>query len=157
MRWYSLPPQINRVVLLVFVIVVSYLAARTLLTPASFREHGFYRGDALRERAAAVPTFSGRIACGKRYPKILATLENGGHKTLSCEACHGLMSAQQLADPEGRPAKLAVGFCLRCHEANPTRPEAFKQIAVKDHYEGECLECHLPHQPDEAPEEEPAK
>jgi hypothetical protein len=157
MRWYRPPPQINRVVLLVFVIVVSYLAARTLLTPASFREYGFYRGDALLERAAAAPVFAGRIACGKRYPEILATLENGGHKTLSCEACHGPVSGQQLADPEFHPAKVAVGICLRCHEVNPTRPAAFKQIDVKDHYEGGCLECHLPHQPEEAPEEEPAK
>lgn len=153
MRWYSLPPQIHRVVLLVFVIVVSYLAARTLLTPATFREFGFYRGDALWERAAAAPVFAGRIACGKRYPEVLATLENGGHKTLSCEACHGPMSVQQLADPEGLPAKPAEGVCLRCHEANPSRPAVFKQIAVDDHYEGECLECHLPHQPEEAPEE----
>jgi hypothetical protein len=70
------------------------------------------------------------------------------------------MSAEQLADPKAKPAKPPEGFCLRCHEATPARPEAFKQIVVKDHYEGKCLECHLPHQPDEAPpdpaEEAPA-
>ena len=152
MRFFALPPQINRIVLLIFVIVVSYLVARTLLTPASFREHGFYRGDALLERASLMPTLAGKVACGKRYPKVIAILEKGGHKSLSCEGCHGRMSLELLANPEAKPTKPAAGICLRCHEANPSRPAAFKQIVVKDHFEGECLECHLPHQPNEAPQ-----
>jgi hypothetical protein len=152
MRVFPLPPQINRLLLLIFAIVISFLVARTLLTPASFREHGFYRGDALVERAALTPIFAGKTACGKRYAEVFATLEKGGHKTLSCEACHGPMSPEQLANPEAKPAKPAAGLCLRCHEANPTRPATFKQILVKDHFEGECIECHLPHEPNEAPQ-----
>jgi hypothetical protein len=152
MRFFVLPPQINRIVLLIFVIVVSYLVARTLLTPASFREYGFYRGAALGERAALAPTYAGKVACGKRYPEVLAILEKGGHKTLTCEGCHGPMSPEQLANPEAKPAKPGEGICLRCHEANPSRPVTFKQIIVKDHFEGACQECHQPHQPNEAPQ-----
>lgn len=154
MRFLPLPPQINRLLLLIFAIVISYLVARTLLTPGSFREpgFGFYRADALLERASLTTTYAGKIACGKRYTEVFAILEKGGHKTLSCEGCHGPMSPEQLANPEAKPAKPVAGICLRCHEANPSRPVAFKQIIVKDHFEGACLECHLPHQPNEAPQ-----
>lgn len=153
MRFFAPPPQITRLLLLIFAIVISYLVARTLLTPASFRQHGFYRGDAVIERAALETTFAGKIACGKRYTEVIATLTKGSHHTLSCEGCHGPMSPEQLADPKAKPTKPPEAICLRCHEANPSRPVSFKQIVVKDHYEGKCLECHLPHQPTEAPAE----
>jgi nitrate/TMAO reductase-like tetraheme cytochrome c subunit len=42
--------------------------------------------------------------------------------------------------------------CLRCHEANPSRPKWHKQIVSKDHYTGsKCTECHVPHSPLEVP------
>jgi hypothetical protein len=145
------PPQINRLLLLIFAIVVSFLVARTILTPASFREHGFYRGDALIECADLDTTLAGKVACGKRFPEALAALEKGSHKTLSCEGCHGPMDLATLAGQDAKPAKPPAGWCLRCHEAGVARPAAFKQIVVKDHYEGQCLECHLPHDPAEAP------
>ncbi|MCF7733019.1 MAG: DUF1146 domain-containing protein [Akkermansiaceae bacterium] len=151
MKIPKFPPQINRLLLLIFAIVISYLVARTILTPASFREHGFYRGDALIERADLDTTLAGKVACGERFPEALAALEKGGHKTLSCEGCHGPMNLKALAAQDAKPPKPPEGFCLRCHEANATRPEAFKQIVVKDHYEGKCLECHLPHEPAEMP------
>jgi len=145
------PPQINRLLLLIFAIVTSFLVARTLLTPASFGEYGFYRGNALIELAGLEPTFAGKVACGKRFPEALATLEKGPHKTLSCEGCHGPMDLKALAGKDAKPPKPPEGVCLRCHEANPSRPESFPQIDPGDHYEGKCLECHLPHEPDEVP------
>ena len=146
-----MPPQIFRLVLLIFAIVVSYLVARTLLTPSSFRESGFYRGAALVELAEHTPVFAGKKACGVRHPEFLATLTKGGHKTLSCEGCHGVVDQDQLDNPDSKMLKPTDQICLRCHEANPSRPAWFRQIDVKDHYSDKCLECHLPHEPNEAP------
>jgi len=41
--------------------------------------------------------------------------------------------------------------CIRCHEANPSRPKWFKQIVVKNHFGSKCTECHVPHQPSQTP------
>ena len=149
MRFFHLPPQIHRLVLLIFAIVVSYLVARTLLTPASFREYGFYRGNALAEQIAHVPEFAGKKACGERHPDILKTLASGGHRTLSCEGCHGVVGKDHLQDPESKMVKPNEKICLRCHEANPSRPAGFRQIETKEHYSEKCIECHLPHEPNE--------
>ena len=150
MRFFRLPPQVFRLVLLTFAIVVSFLVARTLLTPASFREYGFYRGAALAEHINMhEPVFAGKVACGERHPEILKTLTKGGHKSLSCEACHGVVSQEHLKDPNSKMVKPTNKVCVRCHEASPSRPAAFKQIVLKDHYEENCLECHLPHEPNE--------
>ncbi len=151
MKFPSLPPQINRLVVLVFAIVVSYLFARTLLTPDTFREKGFYRGAALQECRDLTPVYAGKVACGVRHPEQLKLIAEGSHKSLSCEACHGPMSPEHLKDPNSKLEKPTTQVCLRCHEANPSRPATFKQITVKDHYEGVCTECHIPHQPNEAP------
>jgi len=149
MRFFNMPPQIFRLVLLTFAIVVSYLVARTLLTPATFRDYAFYRGAALVELRGHIPVFAGKKACGERHPDILKTLAKGGHKTLSCESCHEVVSREQLDDPHGKMVKPDVKICLRCHEENPSRPASFPQIVVKDHFPDPCLECHLPHEPNE--------
>ncbi|MCX6875490.1 MAG: hypothetical protein NTW21_17035 [Verrucomicrobia bacterium] len=152
MRFLKMPPQILRLVLLIFAIVVSYLVARTLLTPSSFREFGFYRGAALVELAARTPVYAGKQACGVRHPDVLKTLAKGGHKTLSCEGCHGVVSKDQLENPDRKMEKPTAKICLRCHEASPSRPVWFRQITVKDHYAETCIECHIPHEPNEVNE-----
>ncbi len=152
MRFFNLPPQIVRLILLIFAILVSYLVARTLLTPDTFRDYGFFRGAALSEHISQhKPVFAGKAACGERHPDVLKTLAKGSHKNLSCEACHGVVSQEHLKDPANKMLKPTPQICVRCHEASPSRPAWFKQIIVKDHYSDTCFECHLPHQPNEAP------
>lgn len=149
-----MPPQIFRLVLLTIGIVGSYVIARELLTPASFREYGFYRGAALEEMASRTPVFAGRKDCLECHEEIQARLAKGEHKTIGCEACHGPSSAHA-ADPDSdakKPDKRNTRACARCHEANPSRPSWFHQITVKNHYAGQkCTECHVPHQPNEVP------
>jgi hypothetical protein len=150
MRRFKLPPQILRLVLLTLAIVGSYLVARAFLTPASFGELGWYRANALAEIRSRTPVYAGKQACDECHSDILHKLEAGVHKTLSCESCHG--ACREHADnPDVPPARLAENFCLRCHEANPSRPKWFNQIVAKDHYPGKCTECHMPHQPAQTP------
>lgn len=151
MSRFKMPPQIFRLVLLTIGIVVSYLIARQLLTPASFRDFGFYRGAALEEVASRTPVYAGKKACDECHSEVLLKLAKGDHKTVSCETCHGV-SQEHAGNPDITPVKLTGSHCIRCHEANPSRPAWFHQITVKNHYTGQkCTECHVPHQPNEVP------
>jgi hypothetical protein len=150
MRPFKLPPQILRLVLLTLAIVGSYLVARSFLTPPSFGQYGWYRGAALGEIAARPPVYAGKKACDECHSDILHKLAADAHKTLSCEACHGV-SREHGDNPDILPDKATGSHCIRCHEANPARPAWFKQIVVKDHYSGKCTDCHVPHQPTKTP------
>jgi hypothetical protein len=162
MHLLKMPPQILRLVLLTLAIVVSYLVARYFLTPATFGQYGWYRGEALVELRSRTPVYAGKQACDECHSEVLQKLAKDSHKTLSCEACHGVSRAHandpnippgrvSVDDPNTKPEKLGGSHCIRCHEANPSRPAWFKQIVVKDHYSGKCTECHLPHQPTQTP------
>jgi hypothetical protein len=149
MNRFHMPPQIVRLVLLTIGIIGSYIVARHFMTPSSFGEYGFYRGDALMERASLPAEFAGKKACIECHEPQGEQLAKAGHKSLSCEACHGPL-AWHAADPlSGKLDKnQVISDCLRCHEANPTRPKIHKQIVAKDHYSGDkCSECHQPHVP----------
>jgi hypothetical protein len=150
MRRVQLPPQIVRLILLTIGIVGTYLVARVFLTPQSFGQYGWYRGAALEELAARTPVYAGKKSCDECHSDVVHTLAGDAHKTLSCEGCHGV-SRDHVNNPDILPVKLTGSHCIRCHEANPSRPTWFKQIVVKDHYPGKCVECHLPHQPNQSP------
>ncbi len=146
-----MPPQIFRLLLLVVGIVVCYSVARYFLTPRSFRQYGWFRGEALAEIAARPTTFGGKQACEECHSDEIQKLLKDGHKTLSCEACHGPAQAH-VENPDVKLQVLNFGHCARCHEANPSRPKWHKQIVIKDHYTGsKCTECHVPHAPSETP------
>jgi hypothetical protein len=150
MKNRRMPPQIVRLVLLTVAIVGSYLIARYFMTPPSFGQYGWYRGAALEEIASHTPVYAGKRACDECHSDVLEKLAKGEHKTLSCEACHGV-SQDHAENPDVLPMKLTGNHCIRCHEESPSRPAWFKQIVVKEHYSGKCSECHSPHQPNEVP------
>jgi len=152
--FFKMPPQIIRLFLLALGIVGSYAVARSFLTPESFKQYGWYRGDALVELSSRQPVFAGRKACEECHSDEVQKLGKHEHKTLSCEGCHG---AGQVHSDDPRKDNIdRSGFaaCLRCHEANPSRPKWHKQISIKTHYAGggKCTECHVPHMPGEVPD-----
>ena len=146
-----MPPQVFRLVLLTIAIVASYFVARALLTPETFYQYGFYRGEALLEHASHEPVYAGRKACTECHEDIVKKLAVKEHKTLGCETCHGV-SQGHVDNPDLKLVKIGDNSCLRCHENNGSRPAWMKQITVKDHFRGDkCTGCHLPHQPTEMP------
>jgi hypothetical protein len=165
-HFFSMPPQVVRLCLLALGIVTAYSIARYLLTPPSFQEYGWYRGDALAELAARDTVYAGKKACDECHSDLVQKLQKGAHKTLSCEGCHGPGQAHAL-NPDIKIDKSNYGACVRCHEANPSRPKWHKQIEVKTHYRetkpetkpGQkpelkpslCTECHVPHSPSDVP------
>lgn len=146
----KIPPQLTRIILLTFTIVIVYGTARVLLTPASFGEYGFYRGDALRELAVKKPVFGGQESCAECHKEQTADHLKFEHKTLNCESCHWA-SSDHVADPKIKTRELSDTLCTRCHTKDLARPVTFKQIEIKNHYDGACKECHLPHHPSETP------
>ena len=155
-----MPPQIVRLVLLTIAIVVSYLIARYFLTPQTFGEFGWYRGEALAEHASHIPVFAGRKVCLECHEDIQDKLLKGPHKTIGCETCHGGVISSEAApltkehadNPDVKIPKIGDNGCLRCHEFSPSRPAWMKQVNSKDHYRGnKCVECHVPHQPNDVP------
>ena len=152
-RLFKMPPQLSRIVLLALGIVVAYSIARYFLTPTSFGEYGWYRGAALAEMATRDRVYAGKKACEECHSDEYQKLIKHEHKSLSCEACHGPGEAhvQNPDNPDVKMAVLHYSLCLRCHEANPSRPKWHKQIVSKNHYTGKCTECHVPHSPSEVP------
>jgi hypothetical protein len=153
-RLLQMPPQLFRIFLLVVGIVVSYSIARFYLTPASFGEYGWYQGAALAEVATRDRVYAGKKACEECHSDTYQTLLKHEHKGVACESCHGPGEAhvRNPDDPNVKMAVLHYSLCLRCHEANPSRPKWHKQVVSKDHYTGfKCTECHVPHAPSEVP------
>lgn len=137
-------------------IALAYAAARYLLTPDSFGAYGFYRGDALAERAMLPLSYGGEKSCAECHEKINLQIANSSHRDLGCENCHGPSQAHVVKskDESLNPPKLHKSdFCLRCHLDNQSRPGKFPQIEEPDHSEGDsCFDCHQPHNPEEEPE-----
>ncbi len=151
-RLLHMPPQIFRILLLVVGVVTAYLIARYFLTPASFGEYGWYRGEALAELASRAPIYAGKKQCEECHSDIYQKLIKHEHKTLSCEGCHGPGQAHTDNPRKDNIDKSGFSACLRCHEASPSRPKFQKQITIKSHYTGsKCTECHVPHSPLEVP------
>jgi hypothetical protein len=136
-------------------LAVVYLGAKYLLLPPTFGQYGFYRGDALKEVASRHPVYGQEKACDECHSEVLQTLSKFEHKTVGCESCHGVSTAHAGSPDVGTPVDFKDQHCNRCHEADAVRPGWLKQITVGDHYQGQpCIECHLPHQPNEVPDEE---
>ena len=146
-----MPPQFTRLVLLTVLLFGSYFVMRHFMRPDSFGEYGHYRGAALKELARMEPSYAGMKACDECHGELLAQWPKSPHRTVSCESCHGPQRAH-VKDPDLKPAKHDAALCLRCHASNPSRPAFQKQILRADHYpDSACVECHLPHQPNQAP------
>lgn len=146
-----MPPQVFRLCLLVVGIAVSYSIARYFLTPPSFGQFGWFRGDALGELSNRDRAYGGRKACEECHEEVVKKVATHGHKTLACEGCH-LPAQNHVDNPDIKPPKFHFSTCVRCHEANPSRPKWHKQIVVKNHYAvSNCTECHIAHAPEDAP------
>lgn len=151
-RLFNMPPQVLRLFLLAVGIVAVYSVARYILTPPSFRQYGWYRGEALTELQERDRVFAGKSACEECHSDEVQKLAKHEHKTLACEGCHGPGQAHCNDPKKENIDKSSFAACLRCHEANPSRPKWHKQIVVKEHYTGsKCTECHVPHSPTEVP------
>jgi hypothetical protein len=144
-------PQLLRLLIITVVVGATYAVARFLLTPDTFGQYGHFRGAALEESARRTPLYAGAKACDECHSDTSEVLVKAPHKLISCEACHGPSSAH-VRNPELTTIKLTDESCLRCHVADPARPQKHKQVTRLEHYPPDgCTECHWPHEPNKSP------
>jgi predicted CXXCH cytochrome family protein len=149
-----------RPLLLVIVIIIGVLVARTIYIPKDFGVHsgftyGLYRGDNVGEWKSVTVKYQGRGFCATchqdKFNKIMGT----PHKVIQCENCHG----PGLGHPDGG-VKLWPGdadsLCLRCHNKLAYPPNGRSLIPGIDRNRHpipntKCVDCHNPHQPTPLP------
>ena len=149
--------HIFRAGFLFFLGVVGLIILRSAMQPDTWGQYGPYRGASILDYAAMAPKHAGSSACADCHEDEAATHEEGGHRTVSCELCHGALGLhiQDEALVADMPVRRSAELCLDCHRALNARPASFPQIEPRKHVEenGEefgpevCFECHDPHSP----------
>jgi len=151
-----------RAVLVLIVIAVAAVVARHFLIPESFGAQGFYRFDSLGEYMAKPAVHGDVAACHTCHQPVYDIAQTGKHATVSCEVCHGPLSAHVKDTEKSADALInrSNGTCVQCHEKLRARPEEFPQLELTEHLEssgvispGEpipeevCIACHDAHNP----------
>lgn len=148
--------HVFRVLLVLFIVVVAVTLGRTFLVPRSYGMYGPYRYDNVAEQASIRPPLhGGASSCSACHAERAQELSGGVHKTVSCEACHAPLGLHVRDGKAVEKMKVdrTFGLCAKCHRKIVGRPDAFPQIALDQHQDGEatkgkaCLGCHDPHSP----------
>jgi hypothetical protein len=143
-------------VLAAFVLVTgAFLVVRSLVKPPSYGKTGRYRADAVTEIAALPVRYAGKAAqprCGTCHQEQFQAKKGSSHRNIHCETCHGALAAhiEKPAGPKPRkPAESEItAFCLRCHEASPSKPPKHPTVDPRKHNpDTPCASCHQPHAP----------
>ncbi len=147
------------VVLLIGVILWFGVVKNRVIT--SFGQYGHYRADAIDDEAQREIRFMTNAPCLSCHAYETRLHDNGRHKTISCEFCHGVL-ADHVKDnkkigalPVKKREEIKV-LCLRCHnKAIQARPkDVIKTVVMPDHLRDQkvkethiCNQCHLVHAP----------
>ena len=138
--------------------VALILLVRHFMVPDDFGVHGrnftygFYRLGAVADWKAFPVKYRGQAGCVECHEENVVAHEQGPHRIIQCENCHG----PALAHPD-QPEVLAIDrnreLCLRCHAGlpYPTSQRAdLPAIDPDEHNPGTpCVECHNPHNPEQ--------
>lgn len=152
--------HVFRAILVLVAVMAVVTIGRGFLVPASYGEFGHYRGDNVKEQMnVRAPRHGGVASCAACHAAQATKRAAGGHKTVSCEVCHGPLSlhvkdGQRTA---AMPVDRSYLLCARCHRKVPARPDKFPQVVLDQHLQEQqpgsavegkvCLDCHDPHSP----------
>lgn len=127
------------------------VAVRVFNVPSALEDFGLHRTDPVanaRDWASLPVQFAPVSNCQKCHAEPYKIWESAGHKTVSCETCHGpgKNHIETLAKIE--TADTSRNLCTRCHEKLVARPTSFPQVDSESHRKQfDCLACHKPHDP----------
>src|SRR3972149_3930796 len=129
-----IPDQLLRLSVPFLLLVVALVAAKWLLTPATFGQFGHYRGASLGEEASREIQVVGQQACADCHSDVVTIKTRSYHKGVSCEVCHGAAKAHAEWPGDKKPtAPRERGLCPLCHSFNPSRPTGFPPIITATH------------------------
>lgn len=148
--------HITRLLMIIGVVVVGFIAVRSLLVPDSFGEYGHFRGANLEEQMAILPLYQGSDQCMECHQSQHSDWQESGHSSVTCEVCHGCWEIHN-GNLKTMTAVASVDACLTCHLKLSGRPVDFSQIEsfaqhlkdqdlTEEDAEG-CVDCHDPHAP----------
>jgi len=159
----KLPKHIIRLLLILGFSLLLALVAKGYLTDPSFYKYGHYRSDAVPELAAGEPVFKGADYCLGCHEKRMADWQKNAHVAVQCEVCHGT-NREICLDPDREHTASersaipvdTIRLCTTCHLALQARPETQPQIVLGQHpfpdeATPQCVTCHNPHSPSNAP------
>lgn len=149
-RVIPLNDQSVRLLMVVVVLIVAFIATRSLLTPETFGDLGHYRTAAVDSIEALDIRYAGHQACSECHEDISEFKSKSFHREVNCECCHGPAAAHIESGAEILPdIPRQRDHCLLCHIYNPARPTGFPQIDPVSHNPVKpCIGCHNPHRPD---------
>ena len=148
-----------RLVLVFLGIIALVLIGRAIMVPESWGEYGYYRGDYIAQEASRDLVYGTNISCQNCHEEIYDLKFAGTHKRLSCEICHGPVTAhvkggKKIADMPIDKGDKQISLCLTCHKKVVGRPEKFPMIEHIEHLEEldvklthTCDQCHTVHDP----------
>ena len=154
--------HIIRFAVILVLAVLGFLLVRSFLVPESFGIHGtykygFHRGDSDKEQESLPALYRGEDKCSECHADQAGEIAAGGHKSVTCEACHGVWQAHNSQIKAVVIKDVSSDACLLCHEKLDARPKDFPQIkSLQKHMEEQeqeleegmtCTDCHSPHEP----------
>jgi len=169
-----MPQHIKRLIIAFSLFLVLFLILRQVLRPESFGELGPFRAKAIPENAMRPMHYTVTDSCTKCHSSIRSEKDNGFHKNLKCEVCHGPGLKHAIYAGQFKNGELPDSLklfkpverkdCLICHQLNAARIKIqfdtinttmIHQIDPFKHNPGDpdtkeafkCIDCHSPHQP----------
>ena len=136
--------------LLVLLLALVFIGLRIMPVPDVLMDFGFHTRDAEANRAewASQPIrFVSSSLCVDCHQENYGMWEQGNHRTVSCENCHG-PAKQHLETGEPPSINTDRDLCGLCHAQLISRPSSFPQVNMAEMGNGEdCVSCHDPHEP----------
>lgn len=154
-----MPKHIQRLIALLVVGAMLFVAGRHFFPPKSFWAYGHYRGDSVTEIAATPTTYVNPESFSTAYPKEFEAWSTGIHKVVKCQICHIAADRSRYAASRASAVSLHATtplpmpgdsrrLCVKCHERIAGRPDFMPQIVLASHHsEQACIACHNPHSP----------
>jgi hypothetical protein len=143
-------PQLSRLAIVFAVLITGYVVARLIFVPETFGDRGHYRAAVVDEIVAQPIKYAGHWICWDCHDDIFDLRDEGYHRDLRCEVCHGpSLDHVEDEDLEIMPVVPRERVnCPLCHGYDAARPTGLPQVEVVTHNPGEpCYTCHNPHNP----------
>ena len=137
-------------ILLAVLVVLAFVVLAVIPTPVFLEEYGFHPQETERntEEWASLPIqYVSSSICVDCHQDEYNLREQGNHKTVSCENCHGPAKAH-LETGATEVLDSSRGLCGLCHAQLVSRPGGFPQVDMAEMGgDKDCITCHNPHEP----------